>query len=399
MKNDPKAMVEKAKVKLVLNLPFWGSIACRLDVRPDPACPTMYTDGKVVGYSPAFVAGLSQDEVVGVLAHEICHVVLGHHLRRGQRDPKVWNVAADYTVNDTLEADNFKLPGGCLRYPGGCRERTTDSLYNEIMKQAQQAPKQGQGSKGEKGQADGQGQGQSGSGDVQGQDWGEVKDMPGKDGGKASEAEVKEAEGELKEAIAQAAQQARAMGKLPAGLKRLVEEMLNPKVPWSDVLREFITSHSKNDYSWSRPNRRYVAQGLYLPSTYSEELGDVVVCIDTSGSIGGPELSQFAGEVNAILSTCSMTLHVVYCDAEVNHVDVFEAYDLPFKPQAQGGGGTDFRPPFKWVADQGMTPACLVYLTDMYGSFPREDPGYPVLWVTPSPGDFEVPCGRVLKME
>jgi predicted metal-dependent peptidase len=137
---------------------------------------------------------------------------------------------------------------------------------------------------------------------------------------------------------------------------------------------------------------------LYLPSLYSEELGTVVIAVDTSCSISNREIDQFGAEVSAILEEFDTTAHVVYCDTDVQWTETFSQRDLPLKLHPKGGGGTDFRPPFEWVEDRQMEPCCLVYLTDLECSRFPEEPSYPVLWVVV--GDYRqpVPFGEVLAM-
>jgi predicted metal-dependent peptidase len=146
-------------------------------------------------------------------------------------------------------------------------------------------------------------------------------------------------------------------------------------------MRRFMTEKAPDDFNWDRGNRRFIAQGLYLPSRQSEDaIGEIVVCIDTSGSIGDKELNEFTSEIRAIIEELKPALtRVMYVDSEIAHIDEFKPDDdLQFA--AHGGGGTDFRPPFAWLEERGITPKCLVYLTDGYGPFPKEEPEFPVMW-------------------
>ena len=163
-----------------------------------------------------------------------------------------------------------------------------------------------------------------------------------------------------------------------------MRESRRSKRDWRALLRDFVAARSPSDYRWSPPNRRYLAAGLYLPSVERRGLGTIVVAIDTSGSIGGAELEQFAGELSAIAEEAQPEMvHVIYCDSAVQSVQHFTAGEsLRLKPK--GGGGTDFRPVFEWVKDHGAEPACLIYLTDLCCSKYPEVPEYPVLWVTAS---------------
>jgi predicted metal-dependent peptidase len=174
----------------------------------------------------------------------------------------------------------------------------------------------------------------------------------------------------------------KSMTNLDAG-SWLAEKMI---VDWKEKLKNFVMETLMADYSWSRPNRRYIWQNIYLPSAVREGMGEIVVGVDTSGSIDNEMLSKFAAEIRAIAHECKpCALHVVYVDAAVARADTFrpaEGDEVEIRPA--GGGGTDFAPLFEWVEQKGIKPVCGIYLTDLCGSFPDEQPGYPVLWVTDS---------------
>jgi predicted metal-dependent peptidase len=179
-------------------------------------------------------------------------------------------------------------------------------------------------------------------------------------------------------------------------LARAVEEILRPAVPWPEVLREFLTRSARNDYRWNRPNRRFVARGVYLPSLAGESLGEVVVAVDTSGSIGQEELDRFAAEVQGILDAYEVHLTILYHDTSVTSVEEWSPTDGPIKLRPVGGGGTSLRCVFKWLDEQGFDPTCLVCLTDLYTSFPPERPPYPVLWSVVGGCCTQPPFGQYL---
>ena len=171
---------------------------------------------------------------------------------------------------------------------------------------------------------------------------------------------------------------------MPAGIERPLEQSRQSAHDWWTILHDFIAATSPSDYRWAPPNRRFVSSGLYLPSVQRSGVGDIVIVVDTSGSIGAKELEQFAGEINAIASEAQPeSIRVIYCDAVVQAVEQFGPSE-PIKLSPKGGGGTDFVPPFRWVEANGIEPKCLIYLTDLCcNSFPPA-PDYPVLWVTDS---------------
>lgn len=409
-----QSQMKRARTALVFDQPFFASLLLRLQLTEDKSCETMWTDGRKLGYNPTWVENLSIDEVKGVLCHEVMHIAASHQVRRGGREHDNWNSAGDLAINPLIEDSGLKLPEGRLRearFDGKSAEEIYRVLSQEQGNQQNDAQKpqdgQGQGQGGNdpngqqepsKGQGSGDGEGEkdgneSGDGEGSGQPQkktgdpgkcGEVRDAPAEDGGQAGEADRSKQEADWKIAVAAAAQNAKARGQLPAAMDRYVTDLLDPKVDWREVLRRFITNAAKRDFSWSRPNRRYVGQHLYLPAVVGNDLPPIVVAVDTSESIGNDLLAQFSAELTSICAELPIsTVKVVYCDAAINRTEEFTKDDLPLQLKACGGGGTDFAPVFEHIEKECQEePACCVYLTDLYGSFPSEEPTYPVLWAT-----------------
>ena len=367
----------KARTSLLLERPIWGALLLRLKTEEVTWLDTMGVDGKSLFFNPDFVMDTPMPELKGVLVHEALHVALLHPFRRGGRDPRFWNIAGDYVVNPLVKDEGLKLPEGGLldpQYKGLPTEKVYELVYRK-------GPKGG-------------GEGKEGKGGEQGQggkapDGRNVPPDPSKCGSvldapvgvnEDPATSYREQEQEWKIALAQAAQLQRAHGMLGGNMEELVKEALAPKAPWIALLREFLTAHSRDDYSWLRPNRRHIANGLYLPSAYSESLGEAVIAIDTSGSISGELLAQFEGEFNNILEEVKLEkLWIISGDTRVNHVQEITPEDYPVKLVARGRGGTNFQPMFDWVEEKGIEPVVFIYLTDMYAGMAR-DPGYPVLW-------------------
>ncbi|MFO7596170.1 MAG: VWA-like domain-containing protein, partial [Desulfocurvibacter africanus] len=211
--------------------------------------------------------------------------------------------------------------------------------------------------------------------------------------------ELKLEEQSWQAALAQAVHKARECGELPGSLERLAGELLSPALNWRDLLRRFLAGSARNDFSWVRPNRRYLHAGLYLPGLENEALAEVAVAVDVSGSITQAELDLFATELLAILEEFDTTLTVLTCDAALTSQKHVARWDLALEFRAKGGGGTDFRPPFEQLREDGVAPACLIYFTDLEcASFPDE-PEYPVQWVTPNPDHAPPPFGETVIME
>ena len=370
--------LQKARANMIIDHPFFGTLALRLRLVEDTTIKTLATDGRSIFYNPEFILGMSLDLTKSAVAHEVMHPVLDHIVRRANRDPSKWNRAADYALNPILKDAGFTL-GEKWLYNAALAGKSADEIYNML-------PPGAEGGGGADGGAGGLCDIRMPSSD------GEAID--GNDGVPFASAEDDALDWRM--ATAQAAHEAQKQGKLPGSLQRFVNEALGYSVHYREILWRFATEISKNDYTWARPNRRWLSAGLYMPRLYSEQMGEMAVVVDTSGSIGDKVLANFGGEISALRAALNpRRLYVIYCDTRVQQVDQFEPGDV-FTIKAPGGGGTDFRPPFAWLAAHGIDPACLVYLTDMYGSFPSEPPSYPVLWCATS--DIVGPFGETVRV-
>ena len=364
----------KARSSVVLDEPYFASILMKLKQveAPDLNPPTMATDGKNLFFHPEYVKEKSVSYLKLTNMHEVGHVFLLHHLRRGDRDPKKWNVACDFVVNAILKESGYSLPEGWLydpKFNGMSAEQVFDML-----------PDQPGG---------GGGAGQPGG---EGDQPGEVLDYPG------DKDNYEQAEQEVKVMVKQAANYAKQCGKLPAGVERLVDELLKVRIPWREVLARFFTEQARNDYTFAKPNRRYLQTGFVLPALESHGLGDIVLMIDTSGSISASELKEFASEISGIMELyeTDRNLDILYCDTECYH-ESLHLDDIPQKMKPQGGGGTDFIPPFNWVQENRSDCRAAIYFTDGYCSSFPDQPGYPTLWVVKGNGNFQPPFGEVVE--
>ncbi len=196
--------------------------------------------------------------------------------------------------------------------------------------------------------------------------------------------------------LAGAAQQAQQAGKLGGGLARLIEHLLQPQLPWQMLLARFLSHSARDDFSFHRPSRR---EGEFIrPSLRSQQV-DLVVALDSSGSIMQPELDCFLAEINALKGQVRARVTLLACDAAIDPGApwIFEPWEtLQLPKQFEGGGGTDFRPVFEWIEQQGVDPQLLVYFTDAEGPFPRHPPEYPVLWLIK--GREPVPWGERIQL-
>lgn len=392
MKAEGKMAV--ARTNLVLEQPFFGFLALRLEVvaatrivsgGKSMPVKTMATDGVHLFYNPEFVDQLSMEQAEGIICHEVMHCAMGHPWRRDGRDQVKFNKACDYAINPIILSAGMKLTEGAL-VDQKFDNMHAEKIYGLILDEPQ-------GNKGGKGKGKGKGQQSPGQGEAEDGE-GEEYDIDVLDG---ESQDAGEQEAEWKMATIAAVKAAQSQGKLPAQLERLVGEVVRPKTDWRSLLRRFVQETAKNDYTWKMPSHRYLSMGLYMPSLRSEQMPPIVVCVDTSGSIGQVEITAFEAEIRSIVAECNPSeLDVMYIDAAVARVDKFyQGDEIVIKPA--GGGGTDFRPAFTWVDKQEREPVCLIYLTDLYGSFPDRAPGYPVLWLATS--DQVAPFGETIRMD
>ena len=334
MKTPLTTKLAKARTRLLLSQPFFGSLALRLALIERPTIDTMATDGRAIFYDPGFTDALSMDELTGVLAHEVMHPACQHHTRRARRAPSRWNRAADYAINPILIDNGFTLPEGAL----------LDDAYRGLSAEAIYARLENDSDTGSEGGEDnGAGEGEARACPDPGGCGGVIDAPSGLDerGGFTGGAD------EWRQAVAQAAVLAKNAGKMTGALERHVDRLLRPKADWPALLRRFLDmSAAHQDYRFSPPNRRFIHQGLYLPSCRGEQMPPMALVIDTSASITQDEFNQFAAELSAIVEDCAPeALHVIYCDSRVQAVDTLTAYDLPLTLEPKGGGGTGLPPP------------------------------------------------------
>lgn len=388
------SILDRAKVRMVTTEPFFATLMLGMSIVETDTLPNgqplwlAATDSVHLYFNPANMTGLSLEQVVGLLKHELLHVAWMHNYRVGSRDRKKSNQAQDYVINDTIIHEGGSLPEGGLHDPHNWnKDKAWEEIYS-LMPQGED-PENGDGKgESEPGDGDGQGQGRPDDpfdGDV----------LPAPD-------QSQDAQQETLGRIVQAAQVAKAVGKLPAYMAAALGEILNPKVAWEQELAEFLTEVSRNDYSFARPNRRFIWQNLYLPSAYSEDsMGALALVFDTSGSVSMEEMQRFVSEaVGAIEGTLPLAVHLVYCDREVQHVDSFDAPtvdEVTASLHRYGCGGTDMTVALDHIDDNmDDVKACIVF-TDGYTPFGHERE-YPVLWAITSPG-VQADMGRTLHVD
>jgi predicted metal-dependent peptidase len=361
---DPKIDAEvreqliTARVGLLLRASFFGNLATRLKLtNADEWCPTAATDGRNFYYNSRFIKMLKPKEIEFLFGHEVLHCVYDHFGRRGSRDPQLFNIANDYCVNADLKkhgVGEFITSVPCLydrKYEGMSSEEIYDILFenaekidiSSLIKQLLDEHLDGDGD-------------------------GDSKDGEGKGRPKLTEAEKQAIRDEIKEAVLAAAQTAGA-GNLPAGVRRIIQELTEPKMNWRELLRMQLESTIKSDYTWMRASRKGWHMDAVMPGMNLDPMIDIAVAIDTSGSIGEDMLRDFLSEIQGIMDSFpAYKIHVFCFDTEVHNPAVYTSDNLDSITEYEpgGGGGTDFDAIYNYLKEEEIEPKRLVVFTDGY---------------------------------
>lgn len=418
-------LLVKTRIKLLQKQPFFGRLALLLTIEEASYIPTLCTDGETLYYNMDYFKKLDEQMRMAAVLHEILHCALGHLWRKGSRNEHLWNYATDYAVNALLIKNNLPIPTGGLfnaNYDG----MSAEQIYDKLKKTAknldcgfhvsvdlsgdsgddeQDGDGQGDQDESKDGEGDGDGKENKKKSKGKGKDKQDPKKQPGCDVCKAHQmwrkvkAKTKKAKRIQRRFEATMEQIARERGTVPAGFERIIEQ-LKPREDWRKILMNYLSS-SKNDYNFMRRDRRTLDWDFYMPDLQDEEkLEDIVVAVDTSGSIGQAELSAFIAEVRSILKLFPRTKGwLIDCDAAVNQFIAIEEAAAPTM-RFRGGGGTSHVPVFQEITKRNVHPKVLLAFTDMYTEFPSTHPDYPVLWLaTPGSGGVSAPFGRVIELK
>jgi predicted metal-dependent peptidase len=429
--------VALARQELILERTFYGVLVSQVTPVPSRQVPTMATDGKRHFFNAEFIATLSHDELLGVQAHETEHDARRHHTRRDGRDPKEWNKCCDYAINCDLIRAGFRLPKDVLldwKYEG----MSAEDIYRirELDRQKQQQPQPQPQPQENDDDAD-EGDANDESGDEAG-DEGDDEQQPGDEGHDASDdasdegqgggqgdgspaddnatgeagngkggageqpatkssgdpggcgevldaaddaAELANEEAKWERVLREADMLSKKRGDQPGHVSREVARSDHPPQDWRETLRAFFDGGAVTKETWSRPNRRFIGGGLYLPGREREGINRAAILVDTSGSMDKIALECIKVETQAALDEHVIDeLVIVYGDTRVTRVDEYRAGDeVEFDPR--GGGGTELAPLFKHVADE-VDASLIVCFTDGYTDITSAspEPACPMLW-------------------
>ena len=438
--------VSDCVTELLRKQPFFGSLVLRLPLRPDATRDTLATDGNEIRYSPRWVAETDSHLIETAMARVVMACALKHHTRRGERDPERWQMASQLVTHALIRDAGFTLPPDAEAWDGLTVEQAYDRLQAEdgdsgddgnappdaggagASPAGQPSPDShdkdfddrtdsddddnygpdddGNGEAGDDRDGDAQDQAGNEEGEGEGDDGstdappshdpsgtGEVMDADTRtgDGGEPADApvDVTAEEQAWDEAMHQALNIARAEGKVPGRVEETIQGAHASTLDWRTLLRRYMTDAVSHDYSWSVPNRRFIDGGLYLPSIRSEGIETIAFIVDVSSSLPTATLTEFWAELREVAAEIRPeSVIVLQVDTVLQDVAQYAADDLPDEIAVKGRGGTDFRPGFAWLDEQGIRPGVCLYFTDMECSdFPEAEPPFPTIWVDYGHGD------------
>ena len=354
MSTDLESKLLKAKVELMTRSAFISTIALSLNHVITPETRTADVNGLTVRYNPEFIKKQTVPQFAGLMAHECWHVAFQHLARRGSRDPIIWNCAGDYIINYMLTEAGFEIPTGGLMDHKYNNEWSTDQVYDELIKE----------------KAD------FNTNELM-LDLREDKDVQ----------DDLSINSPVTNIIVRAKTQAEisgeaARGLIPDEILRRIDQLLNPKLPWQVILSKFLDRKIKENYSWARRNRRYISS-IYMPSLYSEGLGNLTFAIDTSGSIEDDELQEMLSEIQGIQQVFNPeTMKIIDCDSTIHEIHEIDQSTDIMSLKFHGGGGTSFQPVLNYV-NENPTQA-LIYFTDLEGETELDDIDSPIIWICTS---------------
>ena len=390
----PEAL-SRAKIKLMLkkDVAFFATLILQTPVYWVTAdeVGTAATNGINLYINPDFFLGLDPEERLFLILHEIMHNVYNHNTRRGFRDPDTWNEAADYVINDELVQRNFKMPAGGL-HNVDYRDMSADEVYEILMDRKNKG------------------------GHNQPSPWPDLKEPQANGSGNQSptggsgsqtpsmtQPTAEEIEEHNKNLLTQATQASQMAGDkagtVPGSLQRELDDLLYPKLPWDIILQKFLFSLSKDDYSWRKPNRRFISQGIILPSLYSEGIGKIDFAIDTSGSVSREDFNRFISEIGYVFQRFNpKEIGIMQFDSVLQSNDKVVSMQDFMKLEFQGGGGTQIEPVLE--AYKESSAKALIILTDGYLYHGAElDPKKPVVWCVYDNPRFVPKFGTVIHFD
>lgn len=373
--------ISQAKAKLLVDYPYFGTLASRLELVLNDDIQAFKCDGKKLQYSSMFLENAEVSEIEFILANGAMHTSLTHENRQNNRSGWLWQMATDMAINDMLVENGLNRPDEAqyrVRFKGMYAEEIYAELKSDMIREDENLEYEADD-----------------AGDVQKTDKKSEENKEAKEQTQTQEQiqeEILQEQLLAEEAISLLASEFQ-KGEVPSHIERFFKLDFLGKIDWRDELKSALDRYFRDDYVLIPPNKKFLSQGIYLPSTTSQTFR-LVIAVDSSGSVDDELLSEFLSEVNFLMSLVShYQIELIVCDEKIHLHKTFYSGDT-LECEVKGGSGTDFRPVFEFLKNEFDDVKLLLYFTDLEGRFPTEVPNYDVKWV--SPKEKSVPFGELI---
>ncbi len=365
--------VSQAKAKLLVDYPYFGTLASKVELILNDDIESFKSDGKVLEYREEYLKNLELGELSFIFANAAMHKSLAHENRKNGRSGWLWQMATDMAINDMLVQNGLELPYGAqyrVRFKGMYAEEIYAELKSDVLREDVDLEYE----------AD----------DVESKENEESEKKPQTK--EEFQEEILNEQLAAEEAIALLESEFK-KGEAPTHIDRFFKLDFLGKIDWRDELKSALDRYFKDDYLLIPPNKKFLSQGIYLPSTTSQTFR-LVIAVDSSGSVEEELLSEFLSEVNFLMSLVShYQIELIVCDEKIHSHRTFYSGES-LEVEVKGGSGTNFRPVFEFIQREFDDVKLLLYFTDLQGKFPFEEPNYSVKWISPEEG--EVPFGEII---
>lgn len=333
---------------------------------------TADVDGFELRFNPQFL--LEQDKLqrIGLAAHEALHVALNHIFRGKAYDPDKFNDAADHAINLHLLAHGFKLPDGGLA-DSKFKNLSAELIYPHIVAD----PSKGSGG----------GTGFNGN---------DIRYTNEGDHGMSTQAQQAKIDSIITKAVTASKMAGDKPGTIPGDVEIYVQELLNPKLPWTHLLEHYTDAFVNDDFSYNRANRRFLPE-FYLPTLYSEGMGKLAVAVDTSCSVRDDQFIEFISEIEEIrIKLKPEVTNIMGFDTRISFSAQLDPEDPIEQVKFKGRGGTSLDPVFEYYNRPENSPQVLIVFSDLEVDLDIPEPNYPVIWICFENPDVEVPFGTLI---
>ncbi|MCK4737440.1 MAG: hypothetical protein KAT10_02695 [Sulfurimonas sp.] len=375
--------ISKAKAKLLVDYPLFGTIASRLEIVLNDDIQSFKSNGIKLEYNSDFFQDLRVSEMEFVFANGAMHASLAHEQRKNGRSGWLWQLATDYAINDMLVENGLDRPDKALyrvRFKGLYSEEIYEELKADMLRDVNSESSSESSEDSEVNRLD--------ESSLYNNSDQELQDQT-----KQDQIQQEQLFKEFAKATLEAEEK---KSEIPLHVDRFFTLTCEGKIDWRDELKVAIDKFHKDDYALIPPNKKFLHLGIYLPTCVSQRF-KLVVAVDSSGSVDEELLNEFLSELNFLMNTIqNYQIDLLVCDEKIQSHKTFYSGDI-LEANLKGGGATDFRPVFDFIQDDLEDVKLLLYFSDLDGQFPHVHPAYDVKWIAPK--ELDVPFGEIIVLD